>query len=160
MRKLTFEILVAVALTLAAIVTSVPGALAGDLVVKDAFARASATAQATSGVVYATLVNDTDVADRLVGVETPVAGMAMLHESKTDGQTETMAAVAALDIPAGASVTLKPGGYHVMLMGLKAPLKKGEHIAVTFIFEKAGRIEISLPVAGVAAQTPPDSSGG
>jgi copper(I)-binding protein len=159
MRKMILEILFAVALTLGAILASVPNAVAGGMVVKDAFARSSATPQATSGAFYATVVNSTGDNDRLVGIETPVAGMAMLHETKGDGATMTMAPVDAIDIPAGSTVVLKPGGYHVMLMGLKAPLKQGDSLTATFIFEKAGRVEVTIPVAGVAAQAPPSSGG-
>jgi copper(I)-binding protein len=60
----------------------------------------------------------------------------------------------ALPIPAKESVTLSPEKTHVMLMGLKAPLKKGEHISLTLTFEKAGDVKVDVPVAGVAANAP------
>lgn len=62
----------------------------------------------------------------VVGVESPVAGVVEIHEMRMDGNVMRMRAVSRIDLPAGKTVELKPGGYHVMLMGLKRPLKKGD----------------------------------
>ena len=67
----------------------------------------------------------------VVGVESPAAGIVEIHEMRMDGNTMRMRGVEKLELPAGRAVELKPGGYHVMLMDLKAPLKKGETVPIT-----------------------------
>ncbi len=91
---------------------------------------------------------------RLVGVSSPVAGVAEVHEMKMDGDVMKMRAVPALDLPAGKTVQLKPGGYHLMLMDLKTPLLKDSTVPVTLRFKNAAgvdsQLELSVPVATVA----------
>jgi copper(I)-binding protein len=154
MRRLGFEIATAVGLTLAAIVAAVPSIAAGEIQVTGAFARASATPSATSGVVYFNIRNQGQAADRLIAVATPAAGMAELHDTKASGETMSMVPVAMLDLPAGATVALKPGGLHLMLMDLKQPLKVGTTLHLDLSFAKAGHIGIDVPVKGVAASAP------
>ena len=88
---------------------------------------------------------------RLVGVSSPVAGVAEVHEMKMDGDVMKMRAVPALEIPAGGTVELKPGGYHLMLMDLKQSLTVGSTAPVTLMFRDAKgaerRVELKLPVA-------------
>jgi copper(I)-binding protein len=76
--------------------------------------------------------------------------MAEIHESVVKDGMATMPAVAALEIPAGGTVELKPGGFHIMLMGLKAPLKKGDMIMLELTFEHAGKEEVVANVGDVA----------
>lgn len=154
MRKSILEILAAIALTLAAILASAPGVLANDVMVIGAFARASATPAATSAVVYVTLVNHGAATDRLMAISTPVAAMADVHQSKSADGVMSMDAVPALDLPPGETVAMKPGGLHIMLMGLKAPLKRGATLTLELSFEKAGRIMVRVPIGGVAANAP------
>ena len=154
MRRSILEVLAAIALTLAAILTSAPGVLANDVMVIGAFARASATPGATSAVVYVTLANHGAAADRLMAISTPAAAMAEVHQSKSADGVTSMDAVPALDLPPGETVAMKPGGLHIMLMGLKAPLKRGETLTLELSFEKAGRIVVTVPVGGVAANGP------
>jgi copper(I)-binding protein len=80
--------------------------------------------------------------------------MAMLHENVEENGVVSMRHLDALPIAAKESVALTPEKAHVMLMGLKAPLKKGEHISLTLTFEKAGEIKVDVPVGGVAASAP------
>lgn len=96
----------------------------------------------------------------LVGVSTPVARVAEVHEMNMEGDVMKMRAVAALELPARKPVDLKPGGYHLMLMELRTPLKPDTHIPLTLTFRDAqGRsrtLEVSVPVslrppAGAAA---------
>lgn len=91
---------------------------------------------------------------RLVGVSSPVAGVAEVHEMKMENDVMRMRAVAGLDLPAGQTVSLKPGGYHLMLMDLKAPLAKDSTVPVTLMFKDAkgveSKLEVVLPV-GFAA---------
>lgn len=97
---------------------------------------------------------------KLVGVSSPVAGVAELHEMKMDGDVMRMRAIAELDLPAGRKVELKPGGHHLMLMDLKQPLKKDTQIPVTLFFKNAqgqtSQLQVSVPVMlnapGAAAQ--------
>lgn len=87
---------------------------------------------------------------RLVGVQTPVAAIAEIHEMKMDGGVMKMGAVPALELPAGKTVELKPGGYHLMLMGLKQQLKGGDQVPLTLTLEGPGgqkeTLELKLPV--------------
>jgi hypothetical protein len=81
----------------------------------------------------------------LVSASSPVAGVVEIHEMKMDGGVMKMSAVKSLAVPAGKGVELKPGGYHVMLMDLKQPLKEGETVPVTLNFEdKAGKAVIEV----------------
>jgi copper(I)-binding protein len=154
------EIAAAVLLTLAAILSSVSAARASDIVVNGAFARASASPLIKTGAVYLAITNPGAEADRLVAVATPAAGAASIHETRTVDGVMTMDMKEALDIPAGATVALAPGGMHIMLMNLTAPLTEGQQFDVTLTFVKAGSVTVSVPVAGVAANQAPGSSGG
>lgn len=146
------EILVAVALTIGAILASSPGVLANDVMVMGAFARASAVPTAKAGAVYMSLTNHGAAADRLLSVTTDAADMAELHESAMKDGMATMGGAAGLEIPPGGTVELKPGGYHIMLMGLKAPLKKGGMVMLKLKFEHAGLVEVMAPVGDVAQE--------
>lgn len=154
MPRIVFELSLAVALTLAAILASVTGANANDLMASGAFARASATPAATSGAAYVTIINNGAAADRLVAVTTPAAASAMLHTTVMAGDVMKMEPVEAVEIPPGGSLEMKPGGSHVMLMGLNAPLVQGGTIELTFSFKTAGDLKVMVPVGSVAAVAP------
>lgn len=100
---------------------------------------------------------------QLVGASTPVAGTADVHEMKMDGEVMRMRAVPALDLPAGQTVELKPGGYHLMLQDLRQPLQQGTAVPVTLLFRNAkgeeSTLELKLPVATQAPGTAPGSGG-
>lgn len=83
---------------------------------------------------------------RLVGVSTPVAGVAEVHEMKMEGDVMKMRAVPALELPARQSVELKPGGYHLMLMNLKQPLAAGQHVPVTLSVQDAQGAKSTLSI--------------
>ena len=102
-------------------------------------------AQVAAG--YMGISNEGATPDKLIGVEVGVAAQAMLHttEFSADG-VATMKHVEALEIPADDTVVLEPGGYHIMLMGLKAPLVEGDMVLATLIFEHTGRVEIEFMV--------------
>ena len=93
---------------------------------------------------------------RLVAVQTPLAGVAEIHEMKMEGDVMKMGAVAGLDLPAGKTVELKPGGFHVMLMDLKQTMKDGDTLPLTLVVEgkdgKRETLELKLPVRALAAQ--------
>ncbi|MFO1338002.1 MAG: copper chaperone PCu(A)C [Burkholderiaceae bacterium] len=136
---------------LAALAMAVP-ALA-QTIVKDAWVRGTVPQQQASGA-FMTLTSTQG--GRLVGAASPVASMVEIHEMKMDGGVMKMAPVpGGLDLPAGKPVDLKPGGYHVMLMGLKQQLKAGDMVPLTLTVEgkdgKKETVELKLPVKALGA---------
>jgi hypothetical protein len=136
-------------------------AQSGPVEVTDAWARAT-PGGAQAAAVYATIAAPTG--DRLTGVSTPAAKKADLHSMTMDGSVMKMREVDGIDLPAGRAVTLKPGGYHIMLTGLVHPLKEGQSVALTFTFAKAGSREVTASVEKVGAMglggSPGDPHGG
>jgi hypothetical protein len=121
----------------------------GQPKIENAWARAT-PGKAENGAAYLTIVSP--VADRLTAVSTPEAKTAELHEMTMQGGVMKMRPLAnGIDLPAGKPVTLKPGGMHIMLMGLKQPLKKGESFPLTLTFEKGGTKEVNVAVEGPGA---------
>jgi copper(I)-binding protein/uncharacterized protein YcnI len=133
--------------------------VAGDLEISAAFARATLP-NAPVGGGYLTITNTGGEADRLVSVTSPVAAMTALHQMKMEGDMMKMGELPeGVVIPAGETVTLAPGGMHIMFMNLTQPLVEGETVPVTLTFEKAGPVEVMLSVAGTAADTPAGEHG-
>lgn len=99
----------------------------------------------------------------LVGVQTPVAGVAELHEMKMEGDVMKMRAIASLPLPAGQAVALKPGSYHLMLMGLKKPLPDGSTVPVKLVVEDAQKkqatIDVKVPVKKMGPATAAEGHG-
>ena len=118
---------------------------------RDAWARATARGQ-SSGAIYFTIVNRGDADDRLLSVTAARAGTAMVHATETLDGVARMRMVGTLPIPAKATVALAPGGTHVMLDGMTAPLVVGERIEVTLRFEKAGTKTVLVNVDSPAAR--------
>jgi copper(I)-binding protein len=125
---------------------------AGSLTVSDAWARASAGAQ-PNGAAYLKVRND-GATDRLLSASAPVAEVVELHTHVMDGTIMRMRKVDAIDVTGGSTTELKPGGLHVMLIGLKAPLKAGEKFPLTLKFERAGEVKVDVEVRGTAAAQP------
>jgi periplasmic copper chaperone A len=122
-----------------------------SITVEQPWARATPTG-AKTGAVYMTLDNKSGTADRLTGASSDVADKLQVHEMKVENGVMKMREVPdGLPIPAGGSVVLKPGSYHVMLIGLKKPLTAGEKIPLTLTFEKAGNISVTVPVQAMGA---------
>ena len=117
----------------------------GALSVEGAWARASIGGSKVSAV-YLVVANRGEAADRLVGAETGRAARAMIHRSVVEDGVAKMRHAAAVVVPPGGSVRLEPGGLHVMLTGVAPPLEAGESIPVTLVFERAGRLALSVPV--------------
>ena len=117
---------------------------AGAITIGHPSARATAAGQPTGGA-FMTLVN-AGGADRLVAVSSEVAKSVELHEMKMDGDVMRMRQVDGIDLDAGKTVELKPGSYHVMFVGLKAPLKAGERFPLKLKFEKAGEVTVDVTV--------------
>ncbi len=99
-----------------------------------------------NGAVYMTITNRGAVGDAVVAAASDAARALELHEVKNDGGVMAMRPVARMDVPAGGRLELKPGGYHVMLLGLTHDLNPGDMIKVTLTFEKAGPMTIAVPV--------------
>ena len=117
----------------------------GALVVDGAWARASIGSAKVSAV-YLAITNRGDATDRLLGAATDRARRTMIHRSVVENGVMKMRHVDAIEIPSGESVRLEPGGLHVMLVGVPAPLETGERISVTLVFERAGEMVLSVPV--------------
>jgi hypothetical protein len=109
---------------------------------------------ATTGAVYLTLRNRSATADQLVSASTPVAGVAGVHSERMTHGVMEMRPVNALDLAAGAAVTLKPGGLHIMLMALKQPLRRGTHFPLTLRFAHAAPLTVDVEVAKIGASAP------
>jgi len=111
--------------------------------VKDPWVRGTVAGQKATGM-FAQITSAGG--GKLVAVSSPAAGLVEIHEMAMDGNVMKMRAVPALDLPAGKAVELKPGGYHVMLMDLKQPLKAGETVPVTLVVEGADKKRESIEV--------------
>jgi periplasmic copper chaperone A len=148
----TFSTLACAALLIAfAIPALAQGAGDASIAVEQPWARAT-PAGAITGAAYMTLDNKSGTADRLTGASSDVAEKVQIHEMKVENGVMKMREVPdGLPIPAGGSVVLKPGSYHVMLIGLKKPLTAGEKIPLTLTFEKAGNISVTVPVQAMGA---------
>ena len=127
----------------------------GPINISVPFARATLP-NAPVGGGFMTIENTGTEADRLVTVTTDVAAKSEIHEMSMDGQVMKMRALTdGLEIPAGETITLSPGGFHLMFMGLKGAFVEGQTINVMLSFEKAGTVELALPVLGAAADAAP-----
>jgi periplasmic copper chaperone A len=122
-----------------------------QLEVKDAWAGAT-PGKAENGAAYVTITSP--AADRLVSADTPVAKQAELHTMSMQGMVMKMRPISGVDIPAGQPVSLKPGGEHIMLMGLKQPLREGQSFPLTLDFEKAGSRTVTVTVEKAGSKDP------
>ena len=117
-----------------------------DVSIADAWVRATVPQQKATGA-FMRLTSDTNA--RLVAANSPVAGVVEIHEMVMDGNVMKMNAIPGLDLPAGKTIELKPGGYHVMLMDLKQQVKDGEEVPVSIVVEAADgareTIELKAP---------------
>ena len=125
----------------------------GDLEIEKPWARATPPGAAIGGG-YLVIRNKGAAADRLVGVSSPASARVEIHEMTMEKDVMRMREVKGVDVPAKKSVELKPGGYHLMLIELKAPLKPGDKVPVTLRFEKAGEVKAELAVAAIGASGP------
>lgn len=133
-------------------------ALAGsqEVEVEGAWSRASIGIK-RPGAAYMTLRNTGDEAVTLTGLETPLAMMAEVHETKTDDNgVSSMAPAGEVRIEAGESVALETGGLHAMLMQLQQPMKEGDSFPLTLLFADGGTLTVEVPILGVAARGPED----
>ena len=141
-----------VSTVLAALTTAPAGAQTATVKVEGAWARASVQGQTGTGAFMRLTAQD---GARLVRAESPAAGVTEVHEMKMEGDVMKMRAVPALELPAGKTVELKPGGYHVMLLDLKAPLAKDSAVPITLVFQDAKGAESTLNLSVPVATMPP-----
>ena len=126
-------------------------ALARELSVERAYARSTVPGQ-TNGAAYLTIENKGKHADKLITAASPASESVQIHTMSMDGNVMKMREVQDIELKPHAKITMNPGaGYHIMLIGLKQPLKRGEKFPLTLSFEKAGKIEVSVSVVDTAA---------
>jgi len=129
-----------------------------SLLLDHAFVREPPPGAKVAGA-YLRIVNEGISADRLIGLSTPVADQAEIHSMKVENGIMTMRPLLeGLVLSPGETVELKPGGIHIMLSGLHAPLKQGESFTATLRFEKAGDVEVVFSVESLASSKAADSS--
>ena len=132
--------------TLTTLATALP-AMAADIMVDDAYARSSAMS-AKTGAAFMMIHNHGDADDRLIGVASPAAKVVQLHTHKEDanGVMKMMHVEEGFALPAEGMIKMQRGGHHVMFMGISEPFEQGKMIPLTLTFEKAGEIEVEVPV--------------
>ncbi len=120
------------------------------IVAERPWARAT-PAGARTGVVYVTLINNGSSSDSLLSAATPVADQVQFHTASEENGVSRMREMRTVDVTPGARVTFSPGGLHIMMVGLKQPLKEGQTFPLTLTFEKAGKIDVTVPIEKVGA---------
>jgi hypothetical protein len=143
---------------LAAALMVAAGAAAQEAAVEvsDAWARAT-PGKAKNGAIYLTLTSP--VPDRLTALSTPVAAKAELHMMTMTAGVMSMRPLGGIDLPAGQTITLKPGGAHIMLVGLTEPLRPGQSFPLTLYFDKSGATEVAVAVEKAGAAGPESHAG-
>lgn len=130
-------------------------AILGDIMIHQGWARAS-LGQAPNSAAYMTLMSHGDAADKLIAVSTPAADRAELHNHIMEDGIAKMRPVEAIELVPGEPFVLEPGGFHVMLKGLKGKLDEGENLPLTLTFEKAGEVTLDVPVLGLRGRMKKD----
>ncbi len=126
---------------------SAPAASAGPIQIVEPWTRASIGGMGGNSATYLVIRNTGTAADRLVKVDSDVAKAIELHTTEMQGNTMSMRPVAGgIEVPAGGQVELKPGGYHVMLIGLNRELKPNDRVTFKLQFEKAGAVDVQATV--------------
>lgn len=133
---------------------------AGSLKIASPWVRATPKSASVGGG-YLKITNSGTTSDRLVGGSTDIASRFELHEmAVVDGIMKMRALPQGLEIKPGQTLELKPGGYHVMFLGLNRQLMQGEKVKATLQFEKAGKVDVTFAVEGIGAQSGGGHSGG
>lgn len=146
MKRLAHSLLAALLLVAAVSGAAAHEYKAGNLQIHHPAAKATLPGQPVGGGFF-TIVNDGGDPDRLVSITSPVSDDVQLHTMTMENDVMQMRRLAdGIDVPAGGSVKLEPGGLHVMFMGIKAPFKEGESFPATLNFEKAGPVDVQFNV--------------
>jgi copper(I)-binding protein len=160
MKRITTGLVAAALMTFVANSVRADDVKAGDLVITQAWTRAT-PGGAKIGGGFLTIENKGSAPDKLVGISADAAGKVEVHEMAMDNGVMKMRPVkGGLAIEPGKTVKLAPGGLHLMMMDLKSPLKQGDKLPITLQFEKAGKVAVTLDVQGVGAPGPSGNTGG
>jgi hypothetical protein len=145
----------AVTITAFAVISFARGAeaIVGDIAIVKAWARATPPG-ARVGAAYVAIENRGAADDSLVGAASPAAHSVMLHETVEENGIAKMRPLDIVNVPADSMVEMQPGGMHMMLMGLSAPLKEGESVPLTLTFERAGTVTVDAGIAPIGAGGP------
>jgi copper(I)-binding protein len=147
MKKILIAVAAAAATLALSITANAAGIKHGSLMLEGVWVRATATGAPTSAG-YVTIHNTGSEDDRLVSASTDVAKKTEIHTMTMDGGVMRMRPLTdGVVIPAGAKVALKPGGEHIMIMGLKNGIESGSDVTITLVFEKAGAIDVTFPAS-------------
>jgi len=159
MRRLAFQITMAAALAFAPLTAVAHGYKVGTLQIIHPWSRATPKgAPVAAG--YMVLKNEGSEPERLIGGETSAARAFQLHEMTMDGNVMKMRELTGgLTIPPGATVELKPGGYHVMFVDPVQPFVEGQMVKATLIFEHAGKVPVEFLVGAIGGDKPKDMPG-
>lgn len=134
------------AVALSATLALAHGYKLGNLEIRHPWSKATVAGQPVAGG-FMKITNNGSEADRLVSVASDAAGMIQIHQMTVEDGIMKMSEVpGGVEIPAGQSVELKPGGLHVMFMGLKTPFKEGDKVKAVLTFEKAGTIDVEFKI--------------
>jgi copper(I)-binding protein len=123
---------------------------AGDLAIAHPWTRAAGANG--NGAAFMQLRNTGAQADRLVSASTPMARVVELHTMLRDGDVMRMRPVQEIPVPAGGTVALAPGGFHIMMIGLTGPMAQGSRVPLTLRFERAGEVQVELAVEAAGAR--------
>jgi len=127
--------------------------MVGNLKISNTWARATQKGAAVGGA-YMTIINTGNVSDRLLGGSSDASNRFEIHEMSMENGVMKMRPLGkGLELKPGQTVEFKPGGYHVMFVGLKAQFEEGQHIKATLQFEKAGNIGVDFAVRSIGAET-------
>jgi copper(I)-binding protein len=146
-------VLAGIAAALAPTLANAHDATVKGVTVAHPWARATPEGQKV-GAAFAEIKTDKDTSDRLIGASSPVAEKVEIHSMTMEGDVVKMRRLDGIDLKPGESLVLKPMGNHLMLIGLKQPLKEGDLIKLTLTFEKAGPIEVEGTVEAPGAMGP------
>ena len=150
--KTLFRLLAGTTLALATLAAAAHSFKLGEITIGHPYARTTAPGQSTGGA-YLRFENR-GPSDRLVAAQADIAKRVELHDMKMDGDVMRMRQLDAIDVPPNKAVVLKPGGLHLMLVGLKAPLKQGDKFPLTLKFEKAGEVTVVVNVEPASSAEP------
>jgi copper(I)-binding protein len=128
-------------------------AMSSSILIQNAFARAS-IGLAKNGVVFMSIHNRSDKSDQLLAIQTDIAKNSSLHKHLNDNGIMKMRRVSKISIPRNSNIELKPGGFHIMLMGLKNPLTEGNQFNLTLVFKNTGKLTVPVKIKK-AAEMPP-----
>jgi periplasmic copper chaperone A len=147
-----FAFIMAMFATFTALPAQADDVTVGSLKISTPWIRATPKGAEVGGG-YMRITNTGSVSERLTGGTSDVSDRFEIHEMSMENGVMKMRPVAGIEIKPGQTVELKPGGYHVMFVGLKAPFEQGRHVKTTLHFEKAGNVPVDFVVEGLGAQT-------